>query len=146
VSTIVEKKGLTRPDACTYLEKLYGLPPLPWDNWEKPADVGTEIREILNRGETLEILKRRITVILDSLWTEKEYVPLDMYLGLWEQYDRILWHVKTKAWDEERGKSELASLIGVIKASIKGAYEQATADEDTMSGLGGPLDSPTDPH
>ena len=132
VTNIMEKEGLSAPDACTRLEKEYGLSPLPWSEEDKPPDIGAEIRQILNRGDTFDSLKKRVTVLLDSLQSEKEHISLKLYLGLWESLDMILWHVEGDYWDESKGKIALAKLLQKAMGAIRKAYGQATSDENPV--------------
>ena len=133
ITTIMEKKGMSVPDACTYLEDKYGLAPLPWEEDEDTqTNLGAEIRGIMNRGDTFESLEKRIRVLLNSLWDSKEHISLKMYLGLWETFDMIVWHVGGEHWPKDQGKIALAKLHEKAMTAIKEAYGQTAATEDQV--------------
>lgn len=132
VTTVMEKLHLAAPDACTHLEKRYGLPPLPWEEAEETGNISTEIREIFSRGETYETLQKRLRTLLDSLITEKEHISLRLYLGLWETFDMVLWHVEGNYWNEEKGKIALAKLHVKAMEAVKEAYGQAMSNQDSV--------------
>ena len=132
ITTVMEKKHLSVVDACTWIEEKYGLPPLPWEDYEtQERDTTQEIKETFAGGETIAGLQKRLTTLLDSLWDEREYIPLRMYLGLWETLDMVLWQIEDGKVDELKGLETLEKLRRRVILEIKKVYERTTAGQDT---------------
>lgn len=113
IQTVREKEGLEFWPAARFLERLYGLTPLPADaSWSKER-LPDLVERYLNPQKTWEEEQRRATALLMSI-TQERSLPLDKVLRLWSAYDMIVAHVQANkaedGWSESQGGTMLQGL------------------------------------
>ena len=120
ISTVMEKEGLSFSEACTSLERLYGLPPLPWEEREVAADVDVYPER---EDKSPEELSRRLNKMLQTFADAKD-LPLDNLLRLWEIHDRVMHHHINGSIDDEKARQ---SLLRIMKTAMRIAKERVSA-------------------
>lgn len=90
------KRGFkTYSEACTYLEKKYGLEPLPWEGDEIEEEPQEDFHEIKifvpsENSQSWEEAVLRLEMILRDL-TFNRKTSMSVVVKLWDLFDRILW-------------------------------------------------------
>lgn len=115
VSLVMEKEGVPFHDACSKLERRYGLAPLPWD--EADDDRNDQVVLTLTRNETWSDTLKRTDSYLRYL-TKNKTLPMDDVLHWWEVFDRVCYGVQHEGWDERKGILELATIRAKIMAEL----------------------------
>jgi hypothetical protein len=116
-------------EACTSLEKKYGLPSLPWSDEDGDEDaqkyetISSNLRTI-----TFEQACSRIHALLEAQRTDREIPLLDL-LGFWEVHDMIVWRVEQEQWDSSEGISSMMKLKGTVLEQIKRRVKDEGATE-----------------
>lgn len=89
IALVREKEGLQFWEAVKFLEKKYGLDPLPWtaDDREPPS-TRDDIDKAFSTDETAEQALKRVERFIDGVTRDKS-LPAVKCAGLWEVFDRI---------------------------------------------------------
>ena len=107
IQTVREKENLSFHDAIERLERIYGLPSLPWeegDREEKPKD---EVAAILDAPYTDPVRVRAERII--RAFTIERVESLSRVLKMWEAFDRA--RLLEEAGDPEPMRSLLTVLL-----------------------------------
>lgn len=116
ISTVMAKEGLSFSEACSSLERAYGLPPLPWENEDRPkAQTEIEVEVV----ETPDLVSAHVLKTLKSFAMGKD-MTLDDLLRMWEIHDRVMYlHREGKIEDAKA----VDSLGRIQKTSMRLARE-----------------------
>ena len=116
IETVRAKKGLGFMEAIAYLEKTYGLEPLPWEEGEHEhlPTASEEIWKSMDQTKTFEDDRKRVQRLLEGA-TEDRTVPMEDVLTFWEAFDRLVYLVTEKKIPEKTGRAALM----VIKARFE---------------------------
>lgn len=117
IKTIQDKEGLNFHDACTYLEKKYGLPPLPWEPQEKEETVEDRVSAVFSKGVSFAEGITRIDGLLTTLTKEKD-LPMNRILTFWEVRDMVCYMVAQDQWDEAKGRKAINKLHKTVMDSF----------------------------
>ncbi len=118
LGTVMAKEGLSFSEACTSLEKAYGLPPLPWEDEDRPKKVNTEIET--GTVETPDDASARVLKLLQAFSIGKD-MTLDDLLRMWEIHDRVMYlHREGTVKDTK----VIDSLTRIKKTAMRLAREQ----------------------
>ena len=115
------KEGVNFTQACTILEKAYGLPALPWIDYKyEPLPAATNIAdEVLTRQVSFEDVQKRTRTLLTPL-THDRMLPRTDLLGFWESFDKVCYLVHRETLSEKNGATALSRLRErVVKALQK---------------------------
>jgi len=116
ISTVMAKEGLSFSEACSSLERAYRLPPLPWENEDRPkAQTEIEVEVV----ETPDLVSAHVLKTLKSFAMGKD-MTLDDLLRMWEIHDRVMYlHREGKIEDAKA----VDSLGRIQKTSMRLARE-----------------------
>ncbi|MEL7338859.1 MAG: CHC2 zinc finger domain-containing protein [Bacteroidota bacterium] len=106
ISYIRIKKNLSFSEALTYLEKTYGLEPLPWESDEEEQEDREQslvLDLFADKGyEDYDDVHRRVSRLLLSASQSRTF-PMQECLKFWEKFDRITVLVDQKLISEAKG-------------------------------------------
>ena len=126
IELVREKEGLSFWDAMRFIEKMYDLPRLPWEDDEdevmKGPSVEEAIRDSMRFKRTYEEEVGRLRTFLDGLTTDRD-LPMKTLLSLWEAYDKICYLVEQKAISENKGKEGLLHIRQRALEKLQGVAE-----------------------
>jgi len=98
ISTVMEKEGKNFSEACSYLERMYGLPPLPWEDG-KPEKIDTEINP--QKEVSVEEYSKSVLKSLESFGIGKD-IPLEDLLKMWEVHDMLMYFYREGKVEEQK--------------------------------------------
>lgn len=119
ISTIREKKDMSFSEACAWLEKEYGLPPLPWGDFVEDEEavaarnarnVRGAVDAILSPTVTFEEVRASTHRLLARRTAERD-APLSVMMACWEAFDAACYMVAGKHWTEAKGKDTLGRIV-----------------------------------
>lgn len=127
ISYVMEKELMTFREAVEHLEKMMGLPPLPWsDEHQRPITVQDEIDQIdkAAREVNYEATKEKIRELLqreteDRLVSNEGGLDMRSILGFWEVFDRVDYGVARENWPESKGAAALLALRKRVMEKLK---------------------------
>lgn len=117
IKTIQEKEDLSFHNACTYLEKKYGLPPLPWESTTPEETVGDRVSAVFSRGVTFQEGIDRIDGLLNNITIEKD-LPSKRVLSFWEVRDMVVYMVAQGQWEEFKGRKAINKLHRAVMGDL----------------------------
>ena len=118
ISTVRERTEMSFSQACEWLEKEYGLPPLPWGDFVEDEEevvarnlhnVRGAVDAILSPTHTYEE-DRTVTHRLLARRTQERDIPLSVILACWEAFDVTCMMVDEKQWSETKGRETLVRI------------------------------------
>jgi len=127
IALVMEKEGLKFWPSVRFLEKKYGLPPLPWEDEEpeeKKPSLREEISEALSTEETYTEVLERTSRFLKNITLERSLTP-EMAYSLWESFDRVLYSVRENLVGEDKGKLLLLKTLSTSKELLRRSLEGA---------------------
>lgn len=96
IETYRDKYGLEFGEACSLLEKKYGLSEWVW----RPRTTEEEPEvELDTSEEDFDAMRVRVERLLEMVQREK---PMVEVLAFWEGFDCIIWHLERELWDYKR--------------------------------------------
>jgi len=115
INTLIEREGIRFGEACTKLEKQYGLPPLPWTDEDRNKFEGLQ----KFTSSSFSDIQKRLQALIQAQQIERR-LTLRQYLSVWEVYDMVSYKVEKGSLDEEKGIGALETLRVKVLEYIKG--------------------------
>ena len=114
IETVRAKEGIKFWEAIKLLETSFGLEPLPIDYGtdDKPQPVGL-IRAVLDPTQTFSQDADKMRAFLNRITVNRD-LPLDQLLRFWEKFDEVVYYVDEGAWPEDKGRTILQGLRGMV--------------------------------
>ena len=119
ISTVMEKEGKSFSEACSRLEKEYGLPPLPWEDDNREERAAVEIAP--TKGKSVEDYSTSVLKSLKAYGVGKD-LEIDDLLRLWEVHDMLMFLHKKDEIDENK---VLSGFKRIQKTALRLARENA---------------------
>lgn len=129
ISTVRDKEGLRFHQACAFLERKFGMEPMP-----VPKDFGDP-----DKIELSDFSREKRTVTFNSeayrlarlieIQSQERTMTMKVILGFWEAFDCICWRVRRKHWKEESGLLGLSRLKHKLNLKVLEYYAQDEEDE-----------------
>lgn len=140
IQTVMAKEGLEWWPAIRFLEKLYHLEPLAFDNPDPTDSLTKQVFGNPGPQKTFDSVRTQVWNNLNTLTLQQE-LSLAETVRFWEAFDTIVWHVGNSRWTEQTGKDMLIGLLNRIKVAVHDT--EAVSTEHPTLGGGGP--APTNP-
>jgi len=119
ISTVMSKEGLSFSEACTSLERDFGLPALPWEDDDRPKRIDSEIE--VDTPLTPQEISGHVLKTLKSFSVGKD-IPIDSLLRLWEAHDKLVFLHQEGHLTVDQIKEGMARIA---KTAMRVAREQA---------------------
>ena len=128
VALVQEKEGKSFWEAVAFLERRYGLPPLPWQpsDANRERSVAEQVKAALRPSVTPEQALSRLNSFLMGL-TQERSVPPERCSELWEGYDRVTAFLK--------GGGDAQKVIDMAHRLLDAAKKAAGIKQETGVGL-----------
>lgn len=118
IKTLQDREDLNFHDACTYLEKKYGLAPLPWEPRKPEETVEDKVSAVFSTGVTFQEGIERIDNLLTTITQEKE-LSMNRVLKFWEVRDMVCYRVSKGEWEEFKGRKAINKLHRAVMEELK---------------------------
>ena len=118
VETIREKMGVGFGEALSWIEKQYGLPPMPWEPSDHKTTLSEELVARIDVAKTFNDDIRAFDSMMDSIVIDK-MLPLDSCLSFWEARDKLVRFVTDEEVSETIARGTLLRLRDRILDTIK---------------------------
>lgn len=120
IALVREKQNLSFADSITFLEKLFGLPNLPWEDADKPEKPKTEstlLEGVLDLQEPVSNTLSRVSRFLHGVYQENS-LPASRCSAYWETHDKLLYMLEKNLVPEDKIKQASAVLLETLKKEL----------------------------
>lgn len=117
IDTVRAREDLGFREAIRWLEKEYGLPPLPWeDDTPKPEQPKPQV---YSGAKSLAEVFQILAAELEQMTIDRK-VPMDTLLGFWEAGDKVAYQVGQGQMAEATGKQVVRALLERLDRTWQG--------------------------
>ena len=127
IDTVRAKHDLGFMQAIAWLEKRYGLDPLPFDPEEPEESKDEQARKALeaalDTSKTFEDDANHFRSLLEGLTRDRD-LPMDVTLKFWEASDKLCYWVENERLPQRKGRLALARLLERLTGTAKKALHE----------------------